>query len=159
MAIQCPTCHQAFFTQDYIALSPAKEVLQWYRNYLLTTAPIGRKPLHEISRMLSDGEFEGLPDTKSIIPFPGLYSIIVFKQHEEDRYRILTSNLPRLSVLRTDGFEFAPDGTSAGDPNVVRMFLRFPFLPYLLFLAKFPCLLPAPTSLLGVFGAFPSPFR
>ena len=94
----------------------------------------------EISRMLSDGEFRGLPDTKSIIPFLALYSIIVFKPHKEDRYRILTGSLPRLSVLRTDGFEFAPDGTSAGDPNVARIFdvLALPISPIPVVLGQIP---------------------
>jgi len=94
----------------------------------------------EISRMLSDGEFGGLPDTKSIIPFLGLYSIIVFNPNQEDRYRILTGSLPRLSVLRADGFEFAPDGTSAGDPNVVRIFdvLALPISPIPVVLGQIP---------------------
>ena len=94
----------------------------------------------EISRMLLDAEFSGLPDTKSIIPFLGLYSIIVFKPHKEDRYRILTGSLPRLSVLHTDGFEFAPDGTSAGDPNVVRIFdvLALPSSPIPVVLGQIP---------------------
>ena len=48
--------------------------------------------------MLSDGEFRGSPDTKSVIPFLGLYSTIVYKSHKEDRYQILTGSLPRLSV-------------------------------------------------------------
>jgi hypothetical protein len=90
--------------------------------------------------MLSDGEFRGLPDTQSIIPFLGLYSIIVVQPHKEDQYRILTGSLPRLSVLRTDGFEFAPDGTSAGDPNVVRIFdvLAFPNSPIPVVLGQIP---------------------
>lgn len=36
------------FTQKHIALSPAKEVLLWYEDFLLATLPGGRKPLHEV---------------------------------------------------------------------------------------------------------------
>ena len=90
--------------------------------------------------MLSDGEFIGLPDPKPILPFLALYSILVFKLREEDRYRILTGSLPKLSVLRADGFEFAPDGTSPGDPSVARIFdvLALPSSPIPVVLGQIP---------------------
>ncbi|KIM42516.1 hypothetical protein M413DRAFT_408373 [Hebeloma cylindrosporum] len=73
---ECWTCDLAFFKPRYIVLSPAKEVLLWYRNYLMETCQdvTKRKPLYQISKMLSQG------------------------------------------------FDFAPPGTSPGDPNVARIF-------------------------------------
>ena len=45
---ECPTCQLTFFTLRHIVLSPSKEVLLWYKNYLLGTLHTNRKPLYEV---------------------------------------------------------------------------------------------------------------
>lgn len=53
---ECPTCHLAFFTPRHIVLSPPKEVLLWFKNYLLATLNTNRKPLYEVWSLTSDVE-------------------------------------------------------------------------------------------------------
>jgi len=72
--------------------------------------------------MLSHGQFDNLPVANSIIPFTSLYSIVVLKPSNEDRYWIPISSQPNLSILCTNGFVPAPPETSPGDPGVAHIF-------------------------------------
>ncbi|KIM77800.1 hypothetical protein PILCRDRAFT_11698 [Piloderma croceum F 1598] len=63
-----------------------------------------------------------LPNVEDILPFIALFSVVVLTHMEEDRYRIVTTSLPELSILRATGFERASSGTSSGDPHVARIF-------------------------------------
>jgi hypothetical protein len=110
--------------------------------------------------MLSEGQFDGLPDVKPMLPFVSLSSVIVSKPFKEDRHLILTCSQPNLSILGADGFDIAPPGASPGDPNVARIFdvIALPSSPILLLLDKSLFLPPTPSSLTDVFGAFRLPF-
>jgi hypothetical protein len=68
------------------------------------------------------GEEVALPDPTTILPFLGLFSIVVLKPKQLVRCDICTKHLPVLSILQDNKFVRAPDGTSPADENVARIF-------------------------------------
>ena len=63
-----------------------------------------------------------LPDPTSILPFLGLFTIVILKPEGLLGCRIPTLHLPPLSILQDNHFAFAPAGTLPGDENVARIF-------------------------------------
>ena|ERR1700733_7620914 len=63
-----------------------------------------------------------LPNVGVILLFITLSSIIVLTPMEEDRYQIVTTSLPELSILHAAGFEPVPAGTLARDAHVACVF-------------------------------------
>ncbi|KAF5382097.1 hypothetical protein D9615_004218 [Tricholomella constricta] len=121
---QCPTCHQAYFTPDLIALSPSLPVLNYILDYV-NNAGANRRPLHEVFSLLRQamtGAIVALPDPAPILPFLGLFSIVILKPEGLVRRRISTQHLPALSILQDNRFMLAPDGTPPEGANVARIF-------------------------------------
>src|SRR5262245_11046753 len=63
-----------------------------------------------------------LPNPTSILPYLGLFTIVILKPSQVAGCVINTSHLPTLSILRNDRFEPAPIGTSPTDPKAARIF-------------------------------------
>jgi hypothetical protein len=63
-----------------------------------------------------------LPNPTSILPYLGLFTIVLLKPSEVVGCVINTSHLPTLSVIRNNRFERAPIGTSPADPKAARIF-------------------------------------
>src|ERR1700728_1398282 len=68
------------------------------------------------------GAHVDLPDTSSIMPYLGLFTIVILKPSDVAGCLIQTSHLPALSILRNNHFELAPTGTSPADPDTARIF-------------------------------------
>ena len=68
------------------------------------------------------GENVPLPNPMPILPYLGLFTIIILRQQSLIESFINTQHLPALSILQENRFEFAPDGTLPGDKNVARIF-------------------------------------
>jgi hypothetical protein len=63
-----------------------------------------------------------LPNPISILPFLGLFVIVILKPEDLVGCRIPTLHLPALSILQDNRFILAPDGTLPGDENAARIF-------------------------------------
>ena len=68
------------------------------------------------------GEDVALPDPTTILPFLGLFTLVVLKPGPLVGCDICTKHLPVLSILQDNKFVRAPDGTSPADENVARIF-------------------------------------
>jgi hypothetical protein len=62
-----------------------------------------------------------LPDPISILPYLELFTLVTSKPDAVVSCRIATPHLPRLSVLRNNRFQAAPDGTTPTDENAARI--------------------------------------
>jgi len=62
-----------------------------------------------------------LPDVTPILPYLGLFSIVVLRPRDTAGCSILTPHLPALSILQNNQFVPAPDGTSPADQNAARI--------------------------------------
>lgn len=63
-----------------------------------------------------------LPDPTSIMPFLGLFILVISKPRDLVGCHIPTLHLPALSIFQDNRFALAPDGTLPGDENVARIF-------------------------------------
>jgi hypothetical protein len=63
-----------------------------------------------------------LPDPTSILPFLGLFTIVILKPGDLLGCCIPTLHLPALSILQDNHFALAPAGTLPGGENVARIF-------------------------------------
>ncbi|KIM86748.1 hypothetical protein PILCRDRAFT_4640 [Piloderma croceum F 1598] len=117
--------HMCYFTPNHIALSPPLPVLQYILDYLFNTEPADRKALHEVFDLLEDwqnGHQVELPDPTAILPYLGLFSLVVLTPEVLENHLLVTSHLPNLSVLENNRFIFAPDNISPTAPNVAQIY-------------------------------------
>jgi len=79
----------------------------------------------QVFRLLDDarqGREVDLPNVQSILPFLGLYSLVILQPTELDGLRLLSHHLPALSVLQDDQFVLAPPDTEPDVPGTARIF-------------------------------------
>lgn len=68
------------------------------------------------------GKEVDLPNVKSVLPFLGLYSLVVVHPTELHKLQILAHHLPALSVLQNGQFVLAPPDMQPDAPDAVRIF-------------------------------------
>ncbi|KAF5383830.1 hypothetical protein D9615_003858 [Tricholomella constricta] len=122
---QCPTCHIGFFTPNDIALSPCLPVLEYIHRYIKDTPIANQIPLHQVFEFLEramTGDVVPLPDPTPILPYLGLFSLVVLNPEVVVGRHLSTQHLPKLSILRSGRFHPAPDGTHPADEHVARIF-------------------------------------
>ena len=79
----------------------------------------------QVFRLLNDaqqGRKVDLPNVQSVLPFLGLYSLVILLPTELDRLHIISHHLPALSILQDDGFVLAPPDTEPDAPGAARIF-------------------------------------
>ncbi|KAF5386270.1 hypothetical protein D9615_002208 [Tricholomella constricta] len=122
---ECPTCHIGFFTPNAIALSPCLPVLEYIHRYIEDTPTANQIPLHQVFEFLEcamTGDVVPLPDPTPILPYLGLFSLVVLSPEVVVGRHLSTQHLPELSILRRGRFHPAPDGTHPADEHVARIF-------------------------------------
>lgn len=79
--------------------------------------------LQVISLLFSSPEGHiDLPDPTPILPYLGLYTLVILKPDELRRLQLITPHLPGLSILQGANFVSAPPDTSPDAPNTARIF-------------------------------------
>lgn len=78
--------------------------------------------MFELLRHAKLGEGVELPDPTTILPFLGLFTIVILKPEQLVGCFICTQHLPALSILQDNNFVLAPNGTSPADENAARIF-------------------------------------
>jgi hypothetical protein len=73
-------------------------------------------------RLAMTGSTVPLPDLTPILPYLGLYTIVVLIPDKVHRHCIPTMHLPTLTIIRNRLFVPAPRRTSATKPDVARIF-------------------------------------
>jgi len=68
------------------------------------------------------GTHVALPDLNHLLPYLGLFALVILRPGDVLGRRISTQHLPELSILQNNQFEAAPNGTSPMDENVARIF-------------------------------------
>lgn len=63
-----------------------------------------------------------LPDLESVLPFLGLFTLVILLPEELDRLQLVTHHLPNLSILDGSQFISAPTDTLPDAPGVARIF-------------------------------------
>jgi hypothetical protein len=122
--VQCPNCHE-LFTREHVALSPSPQILQYLVQYLRETDAADRKPLHEVFRLLREADQSddtNLPNFNSILPFLGLFTLVILAPNQLNGVKIAAHHLPDLSILQGDQFIPAPADMSPDAPDVARIF-------------------------------------
>lgn len=78
--------------------------------------------MFDLLELANSGETVLLPDPSSILPYLGLFTLVVLNPAEVCGRRIVTPHQPELSLLQTDRFEAAPDDISPMADNTARIF-------------------------------------
>lgn len=63
-----------------------------------------------------------LPDINDILPYLGLFALVILRPGDVLGRGISTQHLPKLSILQNNQFEAAPDGTFPMNQNVAQIF-------------------------------------
>ncbi|KIM79552.1 hypothetical protein PILCRDRAFT_823471 [Piloderma croceum F 1598] len=122
--VQCPLCHIAYFTPDHVALSPPPQILQYIVDYLTETPVANRKDLYKVFDLLVDaneGRNVDLPDPTAILPYLGLFTLVVLTPEDLKGHEIATTHLPDLSIFDNRHFTLDPNASPTA-PNVARIF-------------------------------------
>jgi hypothetical protein len=70
----------------------------------------------------SRGGIVGLPDPAPILPYLGLFTLVILEPDEVSGCRLLTIHLPNLSILEGSSWVPAPSATPADARHVARIF-------------------------------------
>ncbi|TDL28844.1 hypothetical protein BD410DRAFT_781398 [Rickenella mellea] len=119
----CGGCHAGLFTLKHVALSPAREILEYIVESLLD--PTNTKRVHEIceslTKLTKDAQ-NAHEKEKCLIPYLGLYSLITLQPDLVQKGFFITPMLPALSIVQGTQFVPAPLGTDPNSPHVARIF-------------------------------------
>lgn len=118
----CRSCKIGIFGPGYVSLTLPVPLLRYVLDYLKQTHPEARKPLYEVFTLLKQGQTTELPDPTHILPYLGLYSLILPDGGERQPMELVTPFLPGRVILRKGQFTPAPEVTPDNDPRMARIF-------------------------------------
>ncbi|KIJ96899.1 hypothetical protein K443DRAFT_271657 [Laccaria amethystina LaAM-08-1] len=92
----CRSCKIGIFGPGYVSLTLPVPLLHYILDYLKQTHPEVRKPLYE------QGQTTELPDPTYILPYLGLYNLILSNGGQRQPMELVTPFLPGGRIIRCD---------------------------------------------------------
>ncbi|TDL20851.1 hypothetical protein BD410DRAFT_360186 [Rickenella mellea] len=119
----CTNCHLGYFKPKLVTLSPPWPILKYILESL--HQPGNSRSIYQICQSLIQSSRDHLSapeDVKGLIPYLGLYSLVILRPEKVQECVIMTCKLPPLSILNNHQFVPALSDVDLSIPGVARIF-------------------------------------